>query len=754
MSEQFQPQVPGAPRKRKVFLGHAVEKGFIRFLSVKQIMLFAPDSGGCPRKWAFEYLFGKKLQKTKSLVQGAELGEALEEYLTTGRNVLPPILQPAKHLYPTPGPDLECEKRFATGPDGEDILKAIAGRERLRDLGASLSAPEIAEAQRAIQNYARLTVLGIPIEGAADVRHRRGEFVDEDGALRSEVRGMVVTETIDQKTAVRVRPHKITRGKNAGMILPSYVLSAAEICNDVQMLGYGIYEADNNPAVTHLRLSHVQVSKTSRDAKKSTGLISVEQVRERWHRRAVVNVEKMVQVAGATDTRDVESNTLSCDKYTHVSPDDPTGKTVLKGCGHRYYCPLAAHQVSFALDLGEGDDEEETTTMDGNGKSAFDAINMPSPPNGAPQAPPAPLTEQQYADAVATARAQFAQQAVAPPMQQSWPQPPTSGPHAHPGALGIEGYRPGQPCNGFGYYANANGAGFMPAEPGHVCQACAHLRAPSPPVTQVMPAVAPPPPPAPPAPTPPTVAAVRPPDAPTPGILDGARPMPAEEIAKVEDPTLRAQLEAHAAAHAQREQERASTQPGGGASPWCQPQTPKIHITDDMLAEGSYTCHCGKTYTTKLLKPVKESDGRYMSTIPKHKPVNKAPAASAAPIAATSAAPLPSSLPTQMTIPVSTPSASPPPVQAGEMTRMVESMFGTEAQPHMQQAPAQALPQQVLTMPMTPHLPPAPPPAPPSPMLTEATLSVADAQKLLVKNIAAEIARAVIAALTPIAEGK
>src|SRR6185369_9571117 len=64
--------------------------------------------------------------------------------------------------------------------------------------------------------------------------------------------------------------------------------------------------------------------------------------------------------------------------------------------------------------------------------------------------------------------------AAAAAVQPTWPlpTPPTNPNHAHPGAVlpPDAGYKPGQPCNGKGYYASANGQGFIAVEPGHVCQ--------------------------------------------------------------------------------------------------------------------------------------------------------------------------------------------------------------------------------------------------------------------------------------------
>lgn len=54
----------------------------------------------------------------------------------------------------------------------------------------------------------------------------------------------------------------------------------------------------------------------------------------------------------------------------------------------------------------------------------------------------------------------------------AYPQAPQSGPSAHPGAIGIPGYQPRQLCNGRGFYASANGQGFVDVEPGHMCPAC------------------------------------------------------------------------------------------------------------------------------------------------------------------------------------------------------------------------------------------------------------------------------------------
>lgn len=138
--------------------------------------------------------------------------------------------------------------------------------------------------------------------------------------------------------------------------------------------------------------------------------------------------------------------------------------------------------------------------MSGNGSNGTDLLSILNQHRAAQGQPPAqypmpPQGEQPPTAAGYQPQAPAASQPVPP--AQAWTQPPQQhqtpaqffgGPlagvvhvepapspnpnHAHPGAVGIPGYAPGQPCNGRGHYASSNGQGFIPVEPGHRCPVC------------------------------------------------------------------------------------------------------------------------------------------------------------------------------------------------------------------------------------------------------------------------------------------
>lgn len=635
VEEQHQPRDPEKP-----FTGRAVENGVVRFTSVSQIKMFDAESEGCPRKWAYRYVFGIKLEKTGALTKGDEFAKSLEHYLKTGEDLLPPTLRPLKPYLPVPGGDLEVERKFATGVKGKDIEKAIAAREQLVKLlrsehaGTAVFRAQIEHLRTEIKKYARLVVHDIPVDGAADVRHHRGVFVDEDGKLRSEVPGMVVGETGDLKTVSRIHPHKITRGENAGTILPAFALNAAQICEDPQMLAYGVYDADTHSELTHVRLSHYYANKTKREAEKRTGLLSIEQLRERFHRRVEQPVLEMHDVAQASCIEEIEPNIRACDSFTHVDPENPKGKPK-KGCGYRYQCPLSTEQMSLNM---FGNSEVR-------GMSLFDTVNQPQVP-ATPAAPQPPHDEAAYRAQVEAERLKLAAQ-TAPGVQQPSPPAPAVNVCVHCGT----------PLDGTNSSRKTDGTIK------HIgCAAAAVVVAPPPvPANYEHKAVAPPPPP--PGALAPTEGAVgvKPPDAPTVDWIDAARPMPPAEIAAVENPEMRARLELHSKLWHEREAARLAEQAKNEPpveSKWCQPQSPKIVISPEIVLAKKFICHCGKSYSLTTLKPIQEGD-KLVSVIPRHKPVNAAPAAPPAPPAAPALPPSPPQQQMQLASSVAPPPPSP-----------------------------------------------------------------------------------------------
>lgn len=610
----------GTTSSARPYLGHAVVDGNIRFLSVSQIVVFDPaQEGGCNRRWAFRYVFGKKEPSTPAQLAGQEYARQLEHYLKTGEDILQPVLRAAKHFFPRPGPDLEVERELG------DIATAMKLREALlRPENASGRDMIAAE----IRRVAGLTAAGIPLIGAADFRHRRGEYIDSDGMVRREDPGMRVVETADLKTTARIDAH-ISHG---GHQYPGYAKTTEEILAHPQMVGYGVHGHNIYPDATHARLSHIYAqTKNGLAGAKRTGLLPVEEVLRRWERVEAV-AREMEQVARAKEPKHVPPNLKSCNAFH-------------RECPHAGYCVRPKGDVIDLFAIGSRG--ETTMTL-----SLFDMVKS----NGvstttAPSSSPVPEVH------TTAPMGLFAQaEAVAvPPLPVSPPLPDAewqakkdaerarllaedavskSAAARHP-LEGLEGYAVGQNCAGNGYYANRNGQGFIPVEPGHACATCA-------------PAL-------------PRIDAINPLDAPPVDPIAEADPLPPEVIATIENPELRQRAEEHARAHAARRLEAAqSSGKEGKVSGRCPAGHQRV-----VLAEGQdkrkYTCPvCGKRLGIKPSADGKEATlpGHLMPRTEDTTMTAAAPSASTSTVAGV-APPLP---PATTAIPPLPPGIVPPPI--------------------------------------------------------------------------------------------
>ena len=551
-------------QRERVYNGKSVVNGKFRFSSVSQLKLFDPHGEGCNRKWWWQYVSGKKLAKTGTLLTGIDVDEKLEHYLKTGEDVLPPILQPAKNLFPAPGPDLELQK-----PLGKDFSRAV----RLRDeilKGASNSF----ETNLLIKEFAGLTVRDVPFDGAPDLRHFRTEYINDDGLPQRDPPGTNIIKIDDLKTTSRIWATKILSGPSAGTVLPSYAKTAAQVCDDAQMLSYARRDCDVFPDATHFRLGHVYAGTKKREASRRSGIISREEVLRRFHR--IENVfDEMIQVATATRVEDVKPSPSSCDAYTHVGPD---GKTA-KGCGHRYYCPLSDSTIVQNM-LGN----YKETAM-----SLFDTLKPTDLPAGplfaAPQPAPAPPVDLSAERAAVEAEKQklLAQDAGMRVQKFGC------------GATGCgEGCAPG--------WVRGDAGGFLQ------CNSCKGKGG----ISIRVETDAPPPPVAP--------NAIIPPDAPAPpSLFHAAAPLPPEERTQIVDPALKKVVEEHAAAHAAVAQAEEAA-----AGVWCPESNSTIALTMEMAISRKYTCSCGKEHK---LKPEKKEDGSHVATLARHKLPKKETAA-------------------------------------------------------------------------------------------------------------------------------
>jgi len=603
----------------RIYVGPAVANKKFRFLSVSQIKLFDPISEGCNRKWAFQYLFKRRLLKTGALTEGADYAEKMEHYLKTNEDLLPPVLQKAKLLFPRPGSDLQVER-----PLGPDFPMAVFLRE-------ALLKPEYAhreDIKRAIRDFAGLTIHDIPLDGAPDVRYFRDIFITDDGMPAREVPGTVVIKIEDLKVISRIWPQRVHSGPNAGTIYPGYAKTSAQVCDDVQMLGYARRDCDVFPEATHFRLGHIYAEKKSKKAAKRSGIISRDEVIRRWRRVEDVGA-KMIQVATADRIEDIEPTPASCDAYTHVAPcgaprcgmdgaypgftKNPAsgeyepcfvckGKGVTaKGCGHRYYCPLsnsAIVQNMISSPFKESSMSLFNQLPPGAMPTMPTSASAPVAPAPAPTpaAPPPPVTDARAAIEAEKARLRQQDADRAANAQTNGNKTkygcgaPGCGVGCTPGQVIVQG--------GVIVCPDCKGRGGITIT---VDDSDSH----------------PAPPPPPPAPVATQPNAIKPPDAPpAPGLLKGADPVPLEERMQITDPALRQTIEDHAAQHAQLE-----VQSAAAGSVWCPESGQTIKLSMEMAIKKKYECSCAKVHSTKTA--VKAADGSYDFTVPRHKPKNK-----------------------------------------------------------------------------------------------------------------------------------
>ncbi len=583
-----------AEKKKKPFLGYSVFNGMLRYTSVTQIKLFDPNTNeGCPRKWAFPYRFGKKLAKTGSLEGGIDKAEKLEHYLTTGEDVLPPELQGSKKYWPQPRApflDLECERPLGDTKAAVELRDAILVGKAENDLAL-------------LKKLAGLTIRGIPVEGAADCRHYRGEYVDANGVLQKEAPDTVVSEILDLKAVSMIYPRKVHSGPDAGKIIQPFTKTDAEVCEDIQMLGYAQHNVNVHPELTHVRLMHVYANtKKKNEATKRGGLISVAEVLRRSSKIDVI-VEQMEHGAKFQRIEDFEPNLRACDSFTHVDPNNPTSKIPIKGCGHRYYCPQSIHQITQNM-IGQYKE---------SAMSLCDTVpGVPAVPvHAAPVAPPAPqLTAEQHAAEVEAHR----QRLLAEDAGTVAPAAPTA-----PVALGF--------CAQCGTPLSAmNTSVLQGGMVKHI--GCVAAPTPMPPIpTTMAPFVSPPAVPSAPFTPPSSPIAVNPPDQPRIiNMLDAAAPLPQSEIDKIEDPELRQRVMDHAKLHAEAaaiEAKRIEDEKvAAGTSVWCSTSLTKLVVTTAMAVAGKWICTCTKEYSVKKLMPIQEGD-LLTTVIPRHKPKNK-----------------------------------------------------------------------------------------------------------------------------------
>jgi hypothetical protein len=285
--------------------------------------------GGCERRYYYEYVERRDRGFTAAQATGIVAHDEIASYLTTGEATLGPLALTAKHIMPTPGPDLRVEQEIGGAP-----LIGPAG---------IIAAPE-----------PTLFIDGIPSVGKIDVEHDR--CVNRGGAD--------IEDTHDPEGTVEVLDWKTTASFE-------YAKTGPELLETVQMISYGESvsrrRARTGVEPRHLRLSHGYLrTKGARvPARKSTVRVTRSEIADRWESVEAVG-RKLLRVIHADRAEDVDANTRACGAY--------------RGCPHRSYCRAANHD---SLSSMWGEDVAaafESLIIDESGEAAQTAA--PSAPEG------------------------------------------------------------------------------------------------------------------------------------------------------------------------------------------------------------------------------------------------------------------------------------------------------------------------------------------------------------------------------------
>lgn len=510
--------VPALPKKERPHLGRSVLQGKVRFSSVSQIVIFDPrQEGGCNRRYAFIYIFGKKEMKGDAQRAGNKHAESLEQYLTTSVDTLTRELRAAKHFFPRPGPDLEVEQPLG------DMVTAVARRDALLR-GQGDPVVLVAEIRRA----AGLVAAGVPLDGAADYRHRRGEYLDEEGKLRREPAGVIACEIADLKTTSRVLDHmtRPTKQNPRGHLEKGRAKTVEQMLWHPQNLGYGVHAAERYPEITHIRSSLVYAqTRHGLFGLKRTGLLTVGEIRHRWATTVEPLMREMIDIAAnARRPEDVPVNLGSCTQFGKPCPHsdycDRPNQTIVdllspKGASMTagLFSPIATG-VPPLLTSPSLPVTAPPPLVAPSVQAGLFSPTTPTLPVQATAGPP-PLLGADRDAAIAAATAKLLAEDAAPPVPIIYGTCSSCGVTLTPANAYLDGANY--------VHFNCSGVPAIPPLPG--------------------------------------IGAVNPPDAPAPDWRESASPVPPSAMADITDPKILKQVQAHAAAVEQQKRETEAGKP-------------------------------------------------------------------------------------------------------------------------------------------------------------------------------------------------
>lgn len=327
------------------FLGHAVSNGRVNFWSVSGLEKGDPRSGGCPRRWAYRFVFGRKEPQSDGAAAGDALHEQLKQYERgeIPRERLGAEVVAGLHAVPEPGPDLYSELPI------HHSREVVPGAPWMID-------------------WAPLTAAGIPFVGFIDLVH--GRCTNKGASDFAETRDPPGTiEVIDWKR----------RGTKSSV---NYIPEPEQLVNTIQMSGYGEFVRRAWPNTTNIRLSHVNfiaVPGSQPKARKVSLRVLPEQCARSWEYTEAA-ARTLIDVAKERDVNRVPFNLEACDHFG--------------GCPHRAVC-RASKVDSLSGLLGESAAQQIANALGGN-VGLVDSLNNGAPLPAQQMQQPQPMAAPQY----------------------------------------------------------------------------------------------------------------------------------------------------------------------------------------------------------------------------------------------------------------------------------------------------------------------------------------------------------------------
>lgn len=328
--------------------GKSLKDGVNLYFSPTSLQLADPESTeGCPRRWWYERVDGRKPPQTKAQAIGTELHTQIEDFVITGRNALGSLALRGLQYIPTPGSDVLVE---------QDIVLSVDTEIRARDaeLAGDKDGADKIRATASLAN-APLRAAGVPVTGYIDLVHARGVNYGVSDGERENARDPEGTvEVVDWKSTSNV----------------DYIKSPEVMAKTIQMTIYGAWVLACMPEAAAVRLSHVYFVTKGRHAPRKVSLrVLPEQIDHQWQR--VERVGRLVNdVARETDPEKVDANTKACGAFG--------------GCPHRDYCSAGKKAVFGLSNLFDDDDDNkeplEVTTAPVNMAARKNLLGSKKPP--------------------------------------------------------------------------------------------------------------------------------------------------------------------------------------------------------------------------------------------------------------------------------------------------------------------------------------------------------------------------------------